>query len=284
MNGGAPVDLSNGETATEYVLERTAREYERLRTQARIWQRSTAALLDLIELRGGSSCLDAGCGPGEVMRLIADRVGPAGTVVGVDADPAVLAATEVALRAEGRTQCRLVSADLGTSVPGGPYDLVFARLLLFHVPDRAAMIRRLWRAVAPGGCLVVQDYDLDATCSEPALDSIAEAGGLLTDAFKALGCDVRVGIRLPQLFAEAGIGPPDGTDVAGRIEPLRTGSALLEQTLRSVLPAAIAHGVTDAGRADAALAALRGDAVRFGDHTMMWPLLIGAWKRKVTSG
>ena len=37
------------------------------------------------------------------------------------------------------------------NVPGAPYDLVYARLLLFHVADPAAVLRRLWDAVAPGG-------------------------------------------------------------------------------------------------------------------------------------
>ncbi len=280
MNSGAAVGVTS-----EYVLERTEREYERLRAQARIWARSTAGLLDLVGLGRGSSCLDAGCGPGEVMRLMADRVGPTGTVVGLDSDVSVIASANAALRAEGRTQCRVGAADLAGDgvVPGAPYDLVFARLLLFHVPDRVGLVRRLWSAVAPGGHLVVQDYDLNSVGSEPALDSVNEVGGILMNAFRSLGCDVRAGARLPRLFAEAGVGEPDGTDVAGRIEPVRTGYVLLEQTLRSVLPAAIAHGVTDASRADAALAALRRDAVRFGSHTMMWPLMIGGWKRKATT-
>jgi ubiquinone/menaquinone biosynthesis C-methylase UbiE len=265
-----------------YVLERTEREYRRLRVQARIWERSTAALLDLVGLDHGASCLDAGCGPGETMRLMADRVGAAGSVTGVDSDVSLVTATEAALRADGRAQCRVVAADLAAdaAVPGGPYDLVFARLLLFHVPDRVAVLRRLWAAVAPGGHLVVQDHDLNAINVEPALDSVTEVATLLAGAFRSLGCDVRVGIRLPHLFAEAGVGSPDGTDVAGRIEPVRIGHVLLGQTLRSVLAAAIAHGVTDDCRADAALAALRIDADRFGEHMMTWPLLIGAWKRK----
>ena len=55
----------------EYALERTPREYERLRAQARIWEPATVRLLDRIALGAGASCLDAGCGPGETMRLLA---------------------------------------------------------------------------------------------------------------------------------------------------------------------------------------------------------------------
>src|SRR5579872_553261 len=69
-----------------YALGHTPEEYERLRMQARIWQAATGRLLDQIGLAPGARCLDAGCGPGETMRLMAERVGPGGRVLGIDAD------------------------------------------------------------------------------------------------------------------------------------------------------------------------------------------------------
>jgi hypothetical protein len=93
---------------------------------------------------------------------------------------------------------------------------------------------------------------------------------------------VHAGARLPQLFAQTGIGSPDGTDVAGRIEPLASGRAVLEGTFRSVMPTAIAHGITTEQRAAATLAAIERDAAAFADLPVVWPLLIGAWKRKPT--
>ena len=57
----------------------------------------------------------------------------------------------------------------GRADPGAPFDLVYARLLLFHLPQRVAVLRRLWEAVAPGGHLLVQDYDLRGVSALPAL-------------------------------------------------------------------------------------------------------------------
>ena len=68
--------------------------------------------------------------------------------------------------------------------------------------------------------------------------------------------------------------------VAGRIEPLASGRALFESTFLSVLPAALASGITTKTDADAALAAIGRDAIRHADRPVLWPLLIGAWKRK----
>ena len=63
-----------------YALGHTAEEYERLRRQARVWEVAAGRLLDQVGLRPGASCLDAGCGPGETMRAMAERVGSAGQI------------------------------------------------------------------------------------------------------------------------------------------------------------------------------------------------------------
>jgi hypothetical protein len=107
---------------------------------------------------------------------------------------------------------------------------------------------------------------------------------VVSASFTAAGCDVHAGARLPHLFTQAGIGTPDGTVVAGRIEPLSSGRALLEDTFRSLLPTALAHGITTETAAAATLTAIDRDANGFPGHAVLWPLLIGAWKRKEPRG
>ena len=270
------------ERANTYSLGHTPQEYERLRTQARIWEGATTRVLDQVGVRQGGSCLDAGCGPGETMRMLAERVGPDGRVLGMDADTSIGILAVEMLHRTGNRQCAFHTHDLTAAepVPGAPFDLVYARLLLFHVPQRVAVLERLWDAVAPGGHLVVQDYDLRTASVLPDLASFAEVGRVIFGAFGAAGADISVGARLSRLFEEAGVGVPDGTDVTGRIEPLGTGSAMFANVYRSLLPVALAHGITTEEAAAATLAAFGDDAVRFADSPMTWPLMIGAWKRK----
>jgi ubiquinone/menaquinone biosynthesis C-methylase UbiE len=265
-----------------YALGRTPQEYERLRAQARVWEAATGRLLDQVGLAPGASCLDAGCGPGETMRVMAQRVGPQGRVLGIDVD-VLLGATALAmLHGAGHHNCSFHARDLAAdgAIPGAPFDVVYARLLLFHLPQRVAVLKRLWDAVAPGGHLVVQDYDIHGAGVLPPLDSVSEILQVLAGAFAAAGCDVHAGARLPQLFVQAGIGNPDGTDVVGRIEPLASGRLLFERSFRSVLPTALAHGITTEADAAAVLASIDRDSIRFADSPVLWPLLIGAWKRK----
>jgi SAM-dependent methyltransferase len=268
--------------ADRYSLGRTPEEHERLRRQARAWEAATARLFDAIELKPGAKCLDAGCGPGETMRLMAERVGPKGLVVGLDMDGPLGAVAIQQLHANRHRQCRFHRYDLTADepLPGAPFDLVYARLLLFHIPERVEVLERLWDAVAPGGHLVIQEYDLRSLDVLPSLGSMNEACRVLMRAFEAVGADPYIGARLPQLFAEAGVGEPDATDVAGKLEPFATGVSLIDRVVRSVLPAALAHGVVTENAADATLAALALDAERFPHRPMQWPLMVGAYKRK----
>jgi SAM-dependent methyltransferase len=281
--------MTTTETATartaSYSLGHTPEEHERLRRQAQVWEAAAGRLLDQVGLAPGASCLDAGCGPGETMRLMSHRVGPEGRVVGIDVDATLGAVALRELHAAGHGQCAFVAHDVTTPgpLPGAPYDLVFARLLLFHLPQRLAVLRRLWDAVAPGGHLVVQEYDMRTVSVLPSLASVEEAGRVVIETFGKAGCDVTLGSRLPITFAEAGVGAPDGTDVAGRLEPLATGRLMLGAVLGSVLPAAVAHGVTSEAEGAATSAALAADGAAVGESPMLWPLMIGAWKRKPVS-
>ena len=95
-----------------YALGHTPEEYDRLRMQARAWEVATGRLLDQVIPGPGASCLDAGCGPGETMRTMAERVGPAGRVLGIDADPALGAMTLAMLHGAGHRQCAFQAHDL----------------------------------------------------------------------------------------------------------------------------------------------------------------------------
>jgi ubiquinone/menaquinone biosynthesis C-methylase UbiE len=93
---------------------------------------ATGRLFDQVALAPGATCLDAGCGSGETMRLMAQRVGTSGRVTGVDVDAPLGAQGVAMLRGAGHRQCGFERVDLTERepVPGAPFDLVYARLLL----------------------------------------------------------------------------------------------------------------------------------------------------------
>ncbi|MGP0025672.1 MAG: methyltransferase domain-containing protein [Streptosporangiaceae bacterium] len=121
---------------TVYALGHTPEEYERLRAQARAWETATGRLLGQIGLGPDASCLDAGCGPGETMRLMAEQVGPAGRVLGVDADAALRGMTLAMLHGAGHRHFQAQDLAAGEPIPGAPFDLVYAAAAVPPAPAR----------------------------------------------------------------------------------------------------------------------------------------------------
>jgi SAM-dependent methyltransferase len=102
----------------------------------------------------GWRCLEAGAGNGSFARWLAGRVGPGGRVLAVDLDVRLLKRTS-APGIEVR-QMNLVTDDL----PRDAFDFVHTRLLLIHLPERDAVLRRLAAALRPGGVLMVEEDDI----------------------------------------------------------------------------------------------------------------------------
>src|SRR5256885_2934324 len=69
-----------------YPIERRAGEMERLHVQSAAFARDVEAMLDLVGVRQGWSCIDLGCGPGGITEPLSRRPGPNGRVAGLDKD------------------------------------------------------------------------------------------------------------------------------------------------------------------------------------------------------
>lgn len=264
-----------------YVLARTSEEYQRLRRQAQLWEQVTARALDRVGIGAGMRCLDVGCGPGEVMRLMAEHVGPSGQVTGLDNDGRVGREALEVLRATVAGQFEFIQADAETTgePPGGPFDLVYARLLLFHLSDPVAMVRKMYAWTRPGGVLLVQDWDCRTMDIVPRLATWAEYERVMYGVFDKAGRDPQIGLKMPLHFATAGLGEPDGTDVAGQLRPLAEIGGLFQAVYQSMQPAALRFGLTtdEAGRAFIAEIT---DAIRQRRGVGMSPLLVSTWKHK----
>jgi ubiquinone/menaquinone biosynthesis C-methylase UbiE len=106
----------------------------------------------------GERILDVGCGPGFFCAELHEQVGPDGLVVGVDSSPAMLALA--ARRCEGRKNVTLHEAD-ATSLPveDASFDGAVCVQVLEYVADVPAGLSELYRAVRPGGRVVVWDVD-----------------------------------------------------------------------------------------------------------------------------
>src|SRR5580704_16555918 len=118
-----------------YVLGGTLTEQQRLIAQAHGLEDHARWMLDRINIRPGSRAVDVGCGPIGIVQLLSERVGPDGTVVGVEREPRFAEMARKELRNRGLRNVEVVETDaLNTCLEKGSYDLVHERLILMNVP------------------------------------------------------------------------------------------------------------------------------------------------------
>lgn len=255
-------------------------EYERLRAQAALWQRATEDVLDRVGLQPGMSCLDVGAGAGAVMRLMANRVGPAGRATGIEIDGALGCRALADLRAEGGAQFELIEADMRAleQVPGGPFDLTYCRLFLMQMQDPVAILETMMLWTKPGGYVAAQEFDFEAIAVEPLCPAMAEFNRLFEGVFRGHGRNLRAGRQLPAQFEAAGLGLPDGTNAEVKYLPLKDIGPLLIGVYQGLYAAAVELGIADPVRAETFKAEMT-EAAADGRYYCLTPILIGAWKR-----
>lgn len=231
---------------------------ERLRVLSAAMRRGTGALLDRIGIRPGMSVLDAGCGGGEVTLELARRVGPAGHVVGMEMDERVLEHARAASAKADASRWGAVEWRAGRVedlAESAAFDVVYSRFLLSHLGDPADALRRMRRALRPGGLLVAEDIDITAHTCWPPSDAFRRYVALYADTARARGADPSIGPRLPAMFAAAGLAD---VDVSISMPAFLEGECktIARRTLANIAGTAIASGLTDRTEVDTLLADL----------------------------
>lgn len=191
----------------EYALQLSEAEVARYQLMA---ERARVAEADLWQAAGivaGARVADVGCGPGATLLVMAQIVGNAGAVVGVDGDPdAVQTAQELIRRSGvGHASARVGSAD-DTGLEPGSVDVAVMRHVLAHNGGREqAIVDHLARLVRPGGRVYLVDVDLTAFRTLDADPETLQMMERYVSFHRGRGNDPQVGLRLGQLMERAGL-------------------------------------------------------------------------------
>jgi len=105
-------------------------------------------------LTAGERVLDVGCGCGHTTVEIARRVGPTGSVVGIDVSSRMLECARDRARSAGIANVRFDNADAQThAFAGARFDVLFSRFGVMFFTDPTAAFANLRTALRPGGRL-----------------------------------------------------------------------------------------------------------------------------------
>lgn len=199
-------------TTTSYLFDNATDDAKlQVKLLAQILDPHTEQVLWLLEDEADNFLLDLGSGGGTIAHFMTGLLQPdQGHVEVIDVDARHIAPHE-------RIQIREV--DVATAELGeGVYDLIHARLFFMHQPDREKLLGRVVRALTPGGCLVVSDWD----CTRPQ-DMLTTASPELAEAFVAFqralvkigelrGMDAGWARRIPDAMRAAGL-----VEVSGQV-------------------------------------------------------------------
>lgn len=162
-------------------------------------------LLELAALRAGERVLDIACGTGLVTFPAAERVGPAGAVVGTDiSEQMVATAVEEAVARQLSQASFLRMGDEVLDFPDSCFDAVLCSLGLMYFPDPDQTLREMRRVLKPGGRAVAAVWGARKNCGWaeifPVVDARVESE--VCPMFFQLG----TGENLQRAFETAGFG------------------------------------------------------------------------------
>ncbi len=115
----------------------------------------SAKIFPSLEIKEGDKCVDVGCGFGDTAILISERVGPSGSVLGIDCCDAFLEFGRKDAEAKGVTNVSFVEADVQTYPFKPDYDFCFSRFGTQFFENPVAGLRSMRRSLKPGGVMTM---------------------------------------------------------------------------------------------------------------------------------
>jgi SAM-dependent methyltransferase len=202
----AAADPASSEPSPGYLLDNRAAEAEqRFDSLSAMFDPVTIRHLTAIGVGPGWRCWEVGVGGPSILAWLAAQVGPTGRVLATDIDTRW---AQAAASANVEVRRHDVADD---PPPAGPFDVVHARLVLIHVPERERALERMVSALRPGGWLLIEDFDptLQPLACPDAHGEAQQVANRVRAGFRALlserGADLTFGRRLPRMFRDAGL-------------------------------------------------------------------------------
>ncbi len=148
---------------TQYVFDNAhAQTRERFPALAGLYDDETIRCLRSVGVTSGWHCLEVAAGGGTMAQWLAAQVGSSGRVLATDLDTRFLES----LADPALEVCR---HDIARDpLPERAFDLVHARLILVHLPERELALAKMVGALKPGGWLVCEEFDSQSMPADPA--------------------------------------------------------------------------------------------------------------------
>jgi 2-polyprenyl-3-methyl-5-hydroxy-6-metoxy-1,4-benzoquinol methylase len=192
-----------------YVLGDTDAEHLRLVRQARLLAPFAERLFRDAGIVAGMRVLDIGCGMGDVSMLVAQLVGPSGSVVGVDRESSVLEKARQRAKLAGHENVSFIQSDVAALTPRERFDASVGRFILMFLPDPVSVLKALGALLRPGGIVAFQEASWANQLAQTAHLPLRMAlSTLVRDTLAKGGARTDNELFLYRDFQAAGLPPP----------------------------------------------------------------------------
>jgi SAM-dependent methyltransferase len=188
---------------THYVFDNAHGETrERFPALSDLYDDGTIRCLQAVGVAPGWQCLEVAAGGGSIARWLGDQVGTSGRVLATDLDARFLESlTDPAIEVRRHDIVR-------DPLPDSAFDLVHARLILVHLPERELALAKMVGALKPGGWLVCEEFDSLSMPADPALhpqECALKAQAAMQRVMAARGANTRYGRDLAARMRALGL-------------------------------------------------------------------------------
>lgn len=237
---------TTAEPAGRYVLDGSDEDLRRLLTISEVTAETARRAFGRVGICAGWTAIDCGCGPLGGLAVLAEMVGPAGRVVGVDfSEPTIQRARSVTA-ALGLANVELAVGDihdLDAAVLGGPFDLAFTRCFLMHQADPVRTLRKIAALLRPGGWIIAHEpLPNPPPRSHPHLNALAAYWDLAHEVMELAGAPRGTVEGLGRAARAAGLEVADASGFFATVEP-ELGFELHAATLAAARERAAKFGI-----------------------------------------
>lgn len=146
-------------------FDKVAREWDKDKMHLERSEAIAEMLKKMVTLSSGRTALEMGAGTGILSFLLKDQLAE---ITLVDSSSEMIKVCEEKIEYHQAKHIKSLCMDLEQSDPGQKYDLLYSQMVLHHVTEVEAMLKKFYALLNPGGYLAIADlYPEDGSFHGP---------------------------------------------------------------------------------------------------------------------
>ncbi len=189
-----------------YILGTDEEELFRLGVQHQVWAEEAQHGWRLANFRPGQTILDLACGPGYCSKELAFLVGQKGKVIGIDKSEGFIAFLKQVSQKYNLNIEAVASNYEQMALEPKSLDGMYCRWGLPWSPNPEEVLKKVYRALKPGGKMVIHEYyDWSTLQTEPQMEALSKGIAMALKSFKDSDFEIDIGRFLPKMLNDLGM-------------------------------------------------------------------------------